>query len=67
MKKLLKKIKKLIGGYKTYFVCVSTILGLLVAYSESAVTLVELYQGIMAAIALITIRAGVSKSRGTPA
>ena len=64
--KWLKKLKDLISGYKTYIVCVTTILGLLVAYSEGAISIVELYQGIMAAIALITIRAGVTKS-STPA
>ncbi len=58
----LKKIKKLISGYKTYIVCVTTIAGLLLAYSEGTISVIELYQGIATAIALITIRAGVAKS-----
>ena len=62
MFKLLKKIKAFVSGYKTYFVCATTIAGLLVAYSEGAISAVELYQGIATAIALITIRAGVAKS-----
>ena len=62
MLKFLKQIKEFISGYKTYIVCGTTILGLLVAYSEGAITAIELYQGIAAAIAGITIRAAVTKS-----
>ena len=58
----LKKIKKLIAGYKTYIVCFTTIAGLAVAFSEGTISAVEFYQGIATAIALITIRAGVAKS-----
>ena len=59
--KWLKAIKKFISGSKTYIVCATTIAGLLVAYSEGAISAIELYQGIAAALALITIRAGVAK------
>ncbi len=62
MFKLLKKIKEFISGYKTYIVCFTTITGLAVAYSEGAISAVEFYQGIMAALALITIRAGIKKA-----
>lgn len=66
MFKLLKKIKAFVSGYKTYIVCVTTIVGLTVAYSEGAISLIEFYQGVAAAIAFMTIRAGITKS-GTPA
>ena len=61
----LKKIKKLIAGYKTYIVCFTTIAGLAVAFSEGAISVIELYQGTMAALALITIKAGIART-GTP-
>ncbi len=60
--KWLKKIKKWISGYKTYIVCVTTIAGLVVAYSEGAIGAVEFYKGVMAALAMITIRAAVAKT-----
>ncbi len=65
MFKLLKKIKDFVSGYKTYIVCVTTIAGLAVAYSEGAISLVEFYQGVMLALAGITLAAKVN--RGTPA
>ena len=63
---LLKKIKDFISGYKTYFICLIAIVGALVAWSEGAMSTVELYQAIVAALAGITIRAAVTKS-GNPA
>lgn len=63
MFKLLKKIKEFISGYKTYIICFTTITGLAVAYSEGTITAIEFYQGVMAALALITIRAGVAKNK----
>ncbi len=62
MFKLLKKIKEFISGYKTYIVCFTTISGLLVAYSEGVITAIECLQGIAAAIALVTLRAGMKKA-----
>ena len=62
MFKWLKKIKKFISGYKTYIVCFTTITGLAVAYSEGTISAVDFYQGVMAALALITIRAGIKKA-----
>jgi hypothetical protein len=59
--KWFKKFRKWISDYKTYFVCVSTILGLTVAYAEGAITLVEFYQGVMLAIAGITIAAKINR------
>ena len=59
--KWLKKIKKWISGYKTYIVCVTTIAGLAVAYSEGAISLVEFYQGVMLALAGITIAAKINR------
>ena len=61
MFKLLKKIKDFISGYKTYIVCVTAIVGALVAWSEGAISTFELYQAILAAIAGITLRAGMKK------
>ncbi len=65
MFKLLKKIKAFVSGYKTYIVCVTTIAGLVVAFSEGTITAVEFYQGVMLALAGITIAAKIN--RGNPA
>ena len=61
----LKQIQDFISGYKTYVVCIVAILGLLVAWSEGAITIIELIEGIGIAIGGITLRAGMKK--GTPA
>jgi len=61
MFKFLKKIKDAIMGYKTYAVCVISIVSALIAWSEGAITVVELYTAIMAALAGISIRAGMKE------
>ena len=65
MLKWLKKLQDAIAGYKTYIIAVTAILSALVAWSQGLLTVVELYQAIMAALAAITIAAKVN--RGTPA
>lgn len=61
MFKFLKKIKDFISGYKTYIVCGVAIISAVAAWSEGAISIVELYQAIIAAIAGITLRAGMKK------
>jgi len=56
------KIRDFLAGKKTYLVCVAAVVTAVVAWSEGALTVPQLVEAIFAAIAGITIRAGVAKT-----
>jgi len=61
--KMLSKIKAFLSGKKTYLISISAIIGILVAYSNGTLEIVEAIKAIIEAILAMTIRAGVSGSK----
>lgn len=55
------KVKKYLEGKKTYLACVSTILGVVIAWVSGEVELAEMATVIAVAIIGITLRAGEAK------
>ncbi|TSA40161.1 hypothetical protein D4Q85_00250 [bacterium] len=58
----LTNIKAAVAGWKTYIVAGAAIITALVAWSGDTITLQQLIEAIFAAVAAMTIRAGVAKS-----
>lgn len=66
LKKVLKgvfsmKVKKALQGKKTYLVCASTILGIIIAWVSEKVELAEMVQTIAIALIGIFLKAGESR------
>lgn len=55
----MEKIKLALQGYKTYFLMASAIIATIVAWSAGEMGLIQAVQSIIAALGLMTVRAGV--------
>jgi len=51
----------MLSGYRTYIVCAGAILTAIGAYASKSIDLTTLIQSIFAALAGITLRAGIAK------
>lgn len=65
--KFLKDIRKWLAGKKVYLTSVSAIVVAVIAYSEGAMTIVELYTAVMAALLAMGFGAKLNRNSGTPA
>ena len=59
---ILNKVKDFLSGKKTYLIAASSIIGILVAYSQGSVNAQDAIKSIVEAVLAMTIRAGVSTS-----
>lgn len=57
----MKKAKEFLSGKKTYLICVATIIGIVVAWSQDTMTTQDAILGIVAAVAGITAKAGITR------
>lgn len=66
VKEMLEKIRVAISGKKTYIIMVITIIGTIVAWSQGQIDTQKAIELILAAIAGVTLRAGITKSGVCP-
>jgi hypothetical protein len=55
------KILEWLQGKKTYLVCIAGILAAIIAYLSGEMTMIQMVEAIWAAVAGMTLRAGVAK------
>ena len=61
---MLENIREKLRGKKTYVVGIGSIIGLVVAWTQGAVTTPDFIQGVITAVLGMTIRAGVTSEAG---
>ncbi len=59
----MNRIKEWLEGKKTYFVCISALIGIVIAWSTGDMTGLAAVQAAVAAIVGMTIRAGIAKAK----
>ena len=58
---LIKKVQAFIQGYKVYLISIGSIIGAVVAFSEGAISAVELFEAISVALGAMAFRSAIGK------